>query len=58
MGYRPDIQGLKKYYKNRVNKFFVHHGDSDSSSNVYEEQIIFKNSNDSKSLANRILNNE
>ena len=58
MGYRPDIQGLKKYYKNRVNKFFVHHGDSDSSSNVYEEQIIFKNSNDSKSLAMRILDSE
>ena len=58
MGYRPDIQGLKKYYKNRVNKFIVHHGDSDTSSNVYEEQIIFKNSNDSKSLANRILDNE
>ena len=58
MGYRPDIQGLKKYYKNQVNKFIVHHGDSDASSNVYEEQIIFKNSNDSKSLANRILDNE
>ena len=58
MGYKPDIQGLKKYYKNQVNKFIVHHGDSDTSSNVYEEQIIFKNSNDSKSLANRILNNE
>ena len=58
MGYRPDIQGLKKYYKNQVNKFIVHFGDSDPSSNVYEEQIIFKNSNDSKSLANRILDNE
>ena len=58
MGYRPDIQGLKKYYKNQVNKFIVHHGDSDTSSNVYEEQIIFKNSNDSKSLAKRILDNE
>tara|TARA_Y100001935_G_C17224592_1_gene467110 strand:- start:96 stop:992 length:897 start_codon:yes stop_codon:yes gene_type:complete len=58
MGYSPDIQGLKKYYKNRVNKFFVHHGDSDGSSNVYEEQIIFKSENDSKSLASRILQNE
>ena len=58
MGYSPDIQGLKKYYKNRVNKFFVHHGDSDGSSNVYEEQIIFKSENDSKSLARRILQNE
>ena len=58
MGYSPDIQGLKKYYKNRVNKFFVHHGDSDGSSNVYEEQIIFKSENDSKSLATRILQNE
>ena len=58
MGYTPDIQGLKKYYKNRVNKFFVNHGDSDSSLNVFEEQIVFKNENDSKNLANRILQNE
>ena len=58
MGYKPDIQGLKKYYKNRVNKFYVHHGDSDSSLNVFEEQIVFKNENDSKNLANRILQNE
>ena len=58
MGYTPDIQGLKKYYKNRVNKFFVNYGDSDSSRNVFEEQIVFKNENDSKNLANRILQNE
>ena len=58
MGYSPNIQGLKNYYKKRVNKFFVHYGDSDGSSNVYEEQIIFKNLNDSKNLANRILQNE
>ena len=58
MGYKPDIQGLKKYYKNRVNKFYVHHGDSDNSSNVFEDQIVFKNQNDSKNLANRILQNE
>jgi len=57
MGYKPDIQGLKKYYKNHVNKFFVHYGDSDNSSNVFEDQIIFKNENDSKNLANRILQN-
>ena len=58
MGYKPNIQGLKNYYKNRVNKFFVHHGDSDNSLNVFEDQIIFKNENDSKNLANRILQNE
>ena len=58
MGYKPDIQGLKKYYKNRVNKFYVHHGDSDSSLNVFEDQIVFKNENDSKNLASRILQNE
>ena len=58
MGYKPDIQGLKKYYKNRVNKFYVHHGDSDNSSNVFEDQIVFRNENDSKNLANRILQNE
>ena len=58
MGYKPDIQGLKKYYKNQVNKFYVHHGDSDSSLNVFEDQIVFKNENDSKNLANRILQNE
>ena len=58
MGFKPNIQGLKKYYNNRVNKFFVHHGDSDNSSNVFEDQIIFKNENDSKNLANRILQNE
>ena len=58
MGYKPDIQGLKKYYKNRVNKFYVHHGDSDNSSNVFEDQIVFKNENDSKNLAIRILQNE
>ena len=58
MGYKPDIQGLKKYYKNRVNKFYVHYGDSDNSSNVFEDQIVFKNENDSKILAERILQNE
>lgn len=58
MGYKPDILGLKKYFKNRVNKFYVHHGDSDNSSNVFEDQIVFKNENDSKNLANRILQNE
>ena len=58
MGYKPNIQGLKNYYKNRVNKFFVHHGDSNNSLNVFEDQIIFKNENDSKNLANRILQNE
>ena len=58
MGYTPDIQGLKKYYKNRVNKFFVNHGDSDGNPNVFEEQIVFKNENDSKNLANRILQSE
>ena len=58
MGYNPDIQGLKKYYKNRVNKFYVNHGDSDDSSNVFEDQIVFKNENDSKILAERILQNE
>tara|TARA_B100001778_G_scaffold57708_1_gene44569 strand:- start:199 stop:1095 length:897 start_codon:yes stop_codon:yes gene_type:complete len=58
MGYTPDIKGLKKYYKNRVNKFYVNHGDSDGSSNVFEEQIVFKNENNSKNLANRILQNE
>ena len=58
MGYTPDIQGLKQYYKNRVNKFFVNHGDSDNSLNVFEEQIVFKNENDSKNLANRILQSE
>jgi LPPG:FO 2-phospho-L-lactate transferase len=58
MGYTPDIQGLKKYYKNRVNKFYVNHGDSDNSLNVFEEQIVFKNENDSKNLANRILQSE
>ena len=55
MGYTPDIQGLKKYYKNRVNKFLVNYGDSDGNPNVFEEQIVFKNENDSKNLANRIL---
>jgi len=58
MGYKPDIQGLKKYYKNRVNKYYVHHGDSDNSSNVFEYQIVFKNENESKNLAKRILQNE
>ena len=57
MGYKPDIQGLKKYYKNRVNKFYVHIGDSDGSSNVFEDQIVFKNENDSKILAKKILQN-
>ena len=58
MGYKPDIKGLKKYYKNRVNKFYVHYGDSDKSSNVFEDQIVFKNQNDAKNLAKRILQNE
>ncbi len=58
MGYNPDIQGLKKYYKNRVNKFFVQYGDSDNSSSVFEDQIIFKNENDSINLANTILQYE
>ena len=58
MGFKPDIHGLKNYYKNRVNKFFVHHGDSDGSSSVFEDQIVFKNENDAKRLAERILQNE
>ena len=58
IGYTPDIIGLKKYYKNRVNKFYVHYGDSDNSADVYEEQIIFKNENDSRILGNKILENE
>ena len=58
MGFSPDVEGLKKYYKNRVNKFYVNHGDSDDSSNVFEDQIVFKNENDSKILAERILQNE
>ena len=57
MGYKPDIQGLKNYYKNRVNNFFVHHGDSDGSNNVFEDQIVFKNENDAKYLAERIMQN-
>ena len=58
IGYTPNIKGLKKYYKNRVNKFYVHYGDSDNSADVYEEQIIFKNENDSRILGNKILENE
>mgnify|MGYP001160028971 FL=1 len=58
IGYTPNIKGLKKYYKNRVNKFYVHYGDSDNSADVYEEQIIFKNVNDSRILGNKILENE
>ena len=56
--HRKSPEEVKKYFKNRVNRFYVHHGDSDNSSNVFEDQIVFKNENDSKNLANRILQSE
>ncbi len=58
MGYTPDIQGLKNYYKNIVNTFIVQHGDSDNTDNVIEKDIYFKNKNNAKKLATNILSYE
>lgn len=55
MGLTPDIHGLKKFYKNIGNKFIVHFEDSDSSSNTYEENIIFNSNKDSEKLAGKIM---
>ena len=56
MGFSPDIEGIKKYYKNIGKKYIVHIGDSDKKINTIEENILFKKINDSKSLARKILN--
>ena len=58
MGFSPDIEGIKKYYKNIGKKYIVHIGDSDKKKNTIEENILFKKINDSKSLARKILNYE
>ena len=58
MGFSPDIEGIKKYYKDIGKKYIVHIGDSDKKINTIEENILFKKINDSKSLARKILNYE
>jgi LPPG:FO 2-phospho-L-lactate transferase len=55
LGFHPSIEGLKKYYKNVVKKYYVQFGDSDKSFNVTEENIFFRNKNDAKKLAKKIL---
>ena len=54
-GFHPSIEGLNKYYKNVVKKYYVQFGDSDKSFNVIEENIFFRNKNDAKKLAKKIL---
>lgn len=58
LGYKPNIEGVKKYYKNVGKKYYVQFGDNDYSSNVVEENILFKNKNDAIKLAKIILENE
>ena len=42
MGFSPDVEGIKKYYKNIGKKYIVHFGDSDKKMNTIEENILFK----------------
>ena len=58
IGFSPDIEGIKKYYKNIGKKYIVHFGDSDEKINTVEENILFKTIKDSESLARKILNHE
>ena len=58
MGFSPDIEGIKKYYKNIGNKYIVHFGESDNKMNTVEENILFNKIKDSESLARKILNYE
>ena len=55
MGFSPDVEGIKKSYKNIGNKYIVHFGDSDKKINTIEENILFKKIKDSESLARKIL---
>ena len=58
MGLTADIDGIKKYYKNIANKYIVHYGDTDNTSNTYEHNILFNSLKDSKELAEKLLNYE
>ena len=58
MGFSPDIEGIKKYYKNIGNKYIVHFGESDNKMNTVEDNILFNKIKDSESLARKILNYE
>ena len=54
LGFTPDLNGLKKFYKDIVNVFIVQHGDGDKSNNVVEENILFSSKTDSVNLVKKI----
>ena len=58
VGYTSDIQGIKKFYKDVGNKFIVHPGDSDGAQDTIEQNILFNKLEDSKKLAEFIVNHE
>ena len=58
LGYTSDIQGIKKFYKDVGNKFIVHPGDSDGAQDTIEQNILFNKLEDSKKLAEFIVNHE
>ena len=58
LGYTSDIQGIKKFYKDVGNKFIVHKGDSDRDQDTIEQNILFNKLEDSKKLAEFIVNHE
>ena len=54
LGFTPDLNGLKKFYKDIVDVFIVQHGDGDKSNNVVEENILFSSKTDSVNLVKKI----
>ena len=58
LGYTSDIQGIKNFYKDVGNKYIVHPGDSDGAEDTVEHNILFNELENSKKLAEFIVNHE
>ena len=58
LGYTSDIQGIKNFYKDVGNKYIVHPGDSDGAQDTIEHNILFNELENSKKLAEFIVNHE
>ena len=58
LGYTSDIQGIKNFYKDIVNKYIVHPGDSDGAQDTVEHNILFNELENSKKLVEFIVNHE
>ena len=58
LGYTSDIQGIKNFYKDVGNKYIVHPGYSDGAKDTVEHNILFNELENSKKLAEFIVNHE